>query len=71
MTDRFDLEQQIQDCWKVVDDVELIRKAWLDGEDFDEDSLTNALLGISTLYQLKFEQLFSTFTSLVDSGDIR
>lgn len=71
MTDRFDLEQQIQDCWKVVDDVELVRKAWLDGEDFDEDSLTNSLLGISTLYKLKFEQLFSTFTCLVESGDIR
>ena len=57
MKNRFDLEQEIMDCWGVVEDINLVYHAH--GETSDE--LANVLLGLETLYKLKFERLFSTF----------
>lgn len=35
MSDKiFDLEQQIQSCWSVVDDIDMLYKAVGDSEDF-------------------------------------
>ena len=52
--DRFDLEQQILDCWKIIDDLRLVAEK---GE--------QAVEAVATLYELKFEQLWSTFESMV------
>ena len=63
----FDLEQQIQSCWSIVDDIEMLYKAVGDSEDFagldatQQDKLMNILLGLSSLYALKFETCFNTF----------
>ena len=60
----FDLEQQIQSCWSIVDDIEMLYKAVGDSEDFagldatQQDKLMNILLGLSSLYALKFETCF-------------
>lgn len=75
--DRFDLEQQIMDCWSVVDDVDAVYKYVGDHEDFigmdptHSDKISNLLLGISSLYKLKFETLFSTFESLINEKKIK
>lgn len=61
MKNRFDLEQEIMDCWGVVEDINIVYETH--GEDNDE--LANVLLGLKTLYQLKFERLFSTFEDCV------
>jgi hypothetical protein len=52
--DRFDLEQQILDCWKIIDDLKLVA---VKGE--------QAVEAVATLYELKFEQLWNTFESMV------
>lgn len=70
MKDRFDLEQQIMDCWGIVDDLKAIEEAVLEGDDFrgmeakHSDKIAN-LLSIHHLYQLKFERLWSTFENCV------
>jgi hypothetical protein len=64
MTDRFDLEQQIMNCWNVVDDIKMVQ-AMTDLRPLSEDELANALLGLQTLYQMKFEVLFNTFEKLI------
>lgn len=75
--DRFDLEQQIMDCWNVVDDVDAVYKYVGDHEDFIEmdpaltDKISNLLLGISSLYSLKFQTMFSTFESLINEKKIK
>jgi len=61
MKNRFDLEQEIMNCWGVVDDINLVYHAH--GEASDE--LANVLLGLETLYKLKFQKLFSTFEDCV------
>lgn len=68
MSDKiFDLEQQIMNAWNVVDDIEMLYKAVGDSEEFADlegeqlDKIMNVLLGLSSLYALKFETCFKTF----------
>lgn len=68
-SDRFTLEEQIQDCWHVVDDLKTIYHS--EGLYQDENEMQNVLLGMFTLYQLKFERLFGTFEKLVGEGKIK
>ena len=59
MKTRFDLEQDIMNCWQIVDDLDAVA-----GSITDED-IKNLLLGVKKLYQIKFEKLFSTFEDVV------
>lgn len=69
--DRFDLEQQILKCWNVTDDIDLLYRNLLDGPaEMDVDEMSNALLGIKTLYEMKFNELFNTFEKLVHEKKI-
>lgn len=65
--DRFDLEEQIMDCWGVVDDIQTVYHAG-DARPVSEDEMMNALLGLQTIYQMKFEKLQETFAILVQQG---
>lgn len=61
---RFDLEQEIMDCWHVTDDIDILAEHVLE-RNLDVDTITNALIGMKTIYQMKFERLFETFETLV------
>lgn len=67
--DRFKLEEQIQHCWQVVDDLKTVYHS--ERLYKDEDEMQNVLLGMFTLYQLKFEELFSTYEKLVQEEKIK
>lgn len=69
MSNRFDLEQQILDVWKVTDDIELVYKNTMD-RDMSKDEIANVLLGIKSLYELKFNQLWDTFESCITSKEL-
>ena len=64
---QFDLEQQILNCWNVTDDVQLLYTWIMDSSEAEGippkilDKLANALLGMESMYNLKFERLFNTF----------
>lgn len=61
---QFDLEQQIMDCWGVVDDIKCLTKVQ-DIRSLTEDEHQNYLLGLETIYQAKFEILFDTFEKFI------
>ena len=61
MKNRFDLEQDIMNCWHVVDDIDILYENVCEGRQFTDDEMANILLGLRGLYQLKFEKLFDTF----------
>jgi uncharacterized protein involved in tolerance to divalent cations len=63
MSTQFDLEQQIMDCWGIVDDLKSIYSSDTLFEDSDE--VPTILMGISKLYHLKFDQLFQTFEKML------
>jgi hypothetical protein len=66
---RFDLEQSIMQCWGVVEDIDLIYRT--ESLYDDEDKMQNALLGLHTMYELKFQRLFNQFETLIQQGAIK
>ncbi len=67
MTDRFDLEQNIMQCWNVCDDIQL----YLDMHDnMDEDQRMNYLIGLKQMYQLKFERTWDNFEKCVRTRQV-
>lgn len=69
MLTRFDLEEQIMECWNVVKDIETLYSIE-DIRDLDYDERMNILIGLSSLYQIKFERLFNTFEQLIQKGKV-
>ena len=67
--DRFDLEQQIMECWSITTDIENLRVA-LDSN-MTEDEVDNYLLGLRAIYEVKFTKLFDTFGELIQTQQIR
>lgn len=51
-------------CWSVCDDIEDLRNI-RDSRKLSEDELDNYLLGLKTIYQVKFEHLFDLFEQLL------
>ena len=70
MADRFDLEQHIMKCWNVTDDIDLLNKNVLE-KDISKDDISNFLLGLKTIYNAKFDDLFDTFGELIEKGKIK
>lgn len=64
MVDRFDLEQDIMKCWNVTEDIDLLYRNVMD-KDLSQDDIANALLGMKTLYEMKFEEMFTHFETLI------
>ena len=64
MTVRFDLEQQIMDCWRVTDDMKILTEEVMEG-DFSKDQICNVLIGLEQLYSIKFNKLFRTYEELL------
>lgn len=55
MSDRFDLEQQILECWKVTDDIKLFA---------EQNPSEEKWSALKTYYDAKFEQLWDTFETM-------
>ena len=64
---RFDLEQQIMECWNVTTDLKRVCEYLLDAplEPGREDKIANMLLGMEALYEVKFNKCFNTFEKLL------
>ena len=61
---QFDLEQQILDCWKLTDDLDVLNTAILE-QSLSTDDASNILLGLIKLYNLKFDRTFKTFEEMI------
>lgn len=57
--DRFDLEQQIMQCWSMVDDVKMFAEQGAPSDEF---------AALATVYHRKFVTLFDTFELMLRSG---
>lgn len=67
MSDRFDLEQNIMQCWNVCDDIQLLLDMY---DEMDEDQMMNYLIGLKQMYQMKFERLWNNFEGCVRAQKI-
>ena len=67
------VETEIMDCWRVVDDIDLLFKYFGDDEFFigmkahHADKIMNLMLGVKELYSVRFERLWRAYEeSLTD-----
>ena len=67
MADRFDLEQGIMKCWNITDDIDMLCESVLENE-MSQDDISNVLIGLKALYDIKFDKLFRQFEELVRQG---
>lgn len=64
MSDRFDFEQQIIKCWGITDDINDLSESVMN-HDLRKDTVVNALNGLNTMYELKFNKLWDLFEDVV------
>jgi hypothetical protein len=70
MSDRFDLEQQILKCWNITEEIELLNEQVLENDELTKDQISNYLLGLHTIYEMKFDKLFDQFGNMVKEKKI-
>ena len=68
--DRFDFEQDIFECWHVVDDIKQLYEM-ASNRDTPTEDIANVLLGMHILYDNRFQQLMTNFEHLIKVGDIK
>ena len=69
MSDRFDLEEQMLNCWNVTKDINVLTEGVIE-KDLTKDQIANALMGLEQMYDLKFDKMWTTFTKLIEDKKI-
>ena len=67
IVDRFDLEQDIFSCWRLIDDIDQLIELIMD-RDADSDMISNILIGLSALYGDRFQKLMNHFEEHLAKG---
>jgi hypothetical protein len=67
---RFELEQAIMSCWNTCEDIKLLSNKVLDG-DLTDDDISNTLIGMEKLHDMRCERVFDIFEELVRNGNLR
>ena len=62
---QFDLEQGILNCWNICEDMKIVADYVMNTSSIDRDKLANIMIGLSDMYQLKFEKTFSDFEETI------
>lgn len=73
MADRFDLEQELMNCWRVTDDIDLVA-TMISNTNMsakDQDKFMNVLIGMKELYNARFDAMFRIFETLVSEGQFK
>jgi hypothetical protein len=60
--DRFDLEQEIMQCWNIVEDLRILAER--------NPSIAEDLKAIVHVYEMRFDNMFNTFEKLIKSGSL-
>jgi hypothetical protein len=60
MPSLYDLEEQIMGTWNITSDLKTITEAIVENE-LSKDQIANMLIGLTELYEIKFDKMFRTF----------
>ena len=61
----FDLEQEIMKAWHIIDDIQLLNENVME-TDMSTDDIANALLGLESMYNMRFQKVFNIFEDLCE-----
>ena len=64
--DRFSLENDILLCWRIIDDLKTLQSVY--DREHTEDEVLNILIGLSDMYNQRFNDLFDTFEKCIKVG---
>lgn len=67
--DRFTLEQDIMSAWNIIEDLNLFADNIAD-KDMSVDDLMNRVMGLSNIYEARFQKMFDTFEKCVKNGSV-
>lgn len=66
-----EMEEKIMKCWGVIEDLETTCQGVMD-HNWSEDDIANALIGMRTIYNLRFDQLMTCFETLLrENAELR
>ena len=65
--DRINLENEIMQCWRITDDLDVVANmiADTDMSPKDMDRLMNVVIGMKELYNVRFSEMFTTFEDMI------
>ena len=69
MKNRFDLEQEMLQCWNITTDLQTVLEITDDiqyVDAADHDRIQNIIIGMRVMYEHRFDLMFSTFTELIN-----
>ena len=66
MANQFDLEQGIMSCWNVTTDLDVLLEELVENDNFTKDQASNFVLGLSTIYEAKFDKTFRIFEEFIN-----
>ena len=69
MSDRFDFEQQMHECWYITKDLDYLLSG-IDDHKMTQDDVSSTILGMRHLYEIKFQNLFNTFDKLLEQREL-
>lgn len=70
VANRFDLEQYIYQVWNTKQDIDLLCRHMDGSEPMTDDEVANALIGISALHEMRSQQLWDCFETLIHERKI-
>ena len=60
MSDRFDFEQQIMECWRITDEIRTVTEG-ITEDDLSTEQVSTIIHGLAGLYEMKFNKLWDCF----------
>ncbi len=67
---RFDLEQLILKNWEITTEIKHLYEKVLEDSNYTRDEIANYLLGLETIYEVKFNKLWDCFEQLTSEKKI-
>lgn len=62
ITNQYDVEQSIMDCWSIVD---TLNEIMLYAQNEGTESVTELINSVIKLYEMKFQNLFDNYSALI------
>lgn len=68
---KFNLEQELLSCWHITDDLYLLLKECESIENSETaDRISNIVLGLKSVYEMRFQKTWDTFEDLLKEGKL-
>lgn len=65
---RFDLENEILECWQITSDLRVLGEAVGDGASYD--TIMNIIIGMEEIYDLRFSKTMRTLSTIISEGKL-